>query len=155
MKREKIINALTAFIAMMFFYAIVSKLSDYEEAHRQMRNQVFPDAIADILTWLIPLIELLILGCLVYKPKKLLGLWASFALLSGFCLYIILGMNKFFDRIPCSCGGILSEDGTYRDQLNFNLVFIVFALIAIALEKRWFNRLIQFKKYKRHIQTIG
>ncbi|MFC6100336.1 MauE/DoxX family redox-associated membrane protein [Olivibacter domesticus] len=53
-----------------------------------------------------------------------IGLKASLLLLSLFSLYIILGMNNAFGRIPCSCSCILPY-GNYSEQLLLNGVFIL------------------------------
>jgi len=134
MKKEIAIQILSTFIAMLFCYAMVSKIADYRENLSEMRNQVFPIAVADILTWFIPLVELGIVCCLIYKPFRHMGLWLSFGLLSLFSIYILLGVNEMFNRVPCNCAGILWKNSTYWDQFWFNMVFMALAVIAL-----WFH----------------
>jgi hypothetical protein len=133
MKTEKIIYLLSSLLAMLFFYAVVSKMVNYQESLREMRNQVFPIAVADILVWLIPSIELGIVCCLIYEPFRRVGLWLGLSLLSSFSIYVLLGVNEVFDRVPCSCGGILWKNSSYWDQFWFNILFIVMAVIALWL----------------------
>lgn len=120
-------------LVIMFSYAAVSKLWNYERSLGEMRNQVFPIVLADVLTWLIPLIEISITICLVYIPFQRIGLWSSLVLLSIFSIYILLAATKIFGRTPCSCAGILWQNSTYWHQLGFNLLFIIMAVIALWL----------------------
>lgn len=136
MKKEKTIRVLTAFIAMMFFYASVVKLRYYQETVREMRNQVFPIVVADTLSWFIPLVEIGIVGCLLYEPSRRIGLWLSLVLLSLFSIYIPLTATKIFGRTPCSCAGILWQNSTYWHQFGFNLLFIIMVVIALIKDSR-------------------
>jgi len=131
--KEKLTQVTAAVIAVMFFYAIVVKMSDYQQAFWDMHNQVFSENVAAILTWLIPVIEFLLIILLLYKPQTVVGLWGALLLLTTFSLYIVLAKYNFFDRTPCSCGGILGSGSTYNGQLWFNLAFIILAITALVL----------------------
>lgn len=133
MKAEKTVQFIAAIIALMFFYAVAVKLSDYEQAYWNMHNQVFSEQIAVILTWLIPTIECLLIMLLLYKPFMVKGLWGALTMLSAFSLYIVLAMHHLFDRTPCSCGGILGSQSSYYDQLWFNIAFILLALAGLII----------------------
>jgi len=136
MKRETILKIVTGLIAAMFFYAAYSKLIDMQQSRIQMRGQVFPAAIADILTWLIPVTELIITTGLLLSPTRLRALYASLGLLLLFSIYIAITMSGTFGKIPCSCGGILRHMG-YWTHLIFNLGFMLLATLGIAIEQRW------------------
>lgn len=135
MERTLFLKILAAIMAMMFFYAGAVKLGFHQETVREMRNQVFPIMIADLLSWFIPIIEIGIVACLVYEPFRRIGLWSSLLLLSLFSIYILLASTKIFGRTPCSCAGILWQNSTYWHQFGFNLLFIIMAIIAL-----WLNR---------------
>ena len=103
-----------------------------------MMNQVFPIWMAEILYWLVPVIELgvcilLIIG--IMGKTRLMGLYASLILMSSFSIYIAITMTGIFGRIPCSCGGLLNNM-SYGTHLIFNLFFVALALIGIALHKK-------------------
>jgi len=144
MKRENIVQLLATAIALLFFYAAISKLLDYTQSRQQMLAQVFPRFIALQLVWAVPVAELLIVFGLLFNPARLKSLYASLVLLTLFTIYIAAAMTGVFGRIPCSCGGILSGLG-YWDHLLFNFFFILLAVVAIAFEKRngsvkiWFH----------------
>lgn len=144
MKKETAVQILSAPLAALFFYAAFSKLADYDKSRWEMRNQIFPTYVADILTWLIPLAEIMIMLLILFPRTRKRGLKASVFLLSTFTLYILVVMNGALGRIPCSCGGIL-KDIPFKGHLLFNLVFIGLSIFSLAIEtnfnlkKQWFH----------------
>ncbi len=136
MKKEDIIKLICGMIAALFLYAAMSKLVDYQKSIGEMRNQLFPAAIAEVLTWLIPAIEITLALLLLFPSTCKIALWASLLLLSAFTVYIGVVMTGVFGRIPCSCGGILKNMG-YRTHLLFNLFFVSLALSGLAMESGW------------------
>jgi hypothetical protein len=144
MKRETIALFITTVLALLFFYAAFIKLINYHESRQQMLNQVFSKAVALLLTWLVPVAELIIMGLLLIRQTRLKGLYASALLLLAFTIYIIVAMSGVFGHIPCSCGGVL-ENMSYQNHIWFNLFFMVLAVSGIALETPWIiNRVTNF-----------
>ncbi|WP_134087757.1 MauE/DoxX family redox-associated membrane protein [Olivibacter sp. XZL3] len=136
MEKEKWLKILAGLIASMFFYAAFSKLWDYEQSQIDMRNQLFPNAVADVLTWLVPVIEFIIVVLLVIRPTRLVGFGASLGLLTMFTIYIVIALSMIFGRTPCACGGILNNL-PYEWHFAFNLLFMFLAYRGIGLEKGW------------------
>jgi uncharacterized membrane protein YphA (DoxX/SURF4 family) len=130
------LNIISGVLAAMFFYASFSKFTNYEKAERDMKNQIFPQPIAELLTWLIPLIEIIVVLLLLFPQTRKKALWASMLLLTAFTAYIALIMTGIFGRIPCSCGGILQRM-SYGTHLLFNLFFICLSLLGIAIGNNW------------------
>lgn len=152
MKTETKLKLLAALIAAMFFYASLSKLSDYALNLYQMKSQIFPVWMAMILAWLIPVIELFVALGLLFRPIRLRAFYAAFALLLLFSIYIVIAMSGAFGRIPCSCGGIL-KNMTYWNHLIFNLTFMFLAVLGIAIEQRWiFSGLNNRSKERRSVK---
>jgi len=147
MKKETILKFISGSIAVLFFYAALSKLIDYDKSLGEMRNQVFPLAIADILTWLIPSLEIGLTLLLLFPSTRKIALWASLFMLTAFTLYIAIVMTGVFGRIPCSCGGVL-KNMSYGTHLIFNLFFVSLAILGLAIENGWtlYNRLFNPKK---------
>lgn len=135
-KKETWLRIISGLIGAMFFYAALSKLVDYEQSNWEMRNQVFTDFVADVLTWLVPSIEILLVMGLNYRPTRIFGLWASLGLLTVFTVYIILVLGKVFDRVPCSCGGVIGQL-SYDWHMVFNFAFITLAIIGLWIEENW------------------
>lgn len=131
--RHIIYNGVIWLLVTLWVITICVKLYDIEKTRSEMRNQVFPMWVAEVLVWLIPAVCAGITILLLSGKRSLLGLKASLLLLCLFSLYIILGMNNAFGRIPCSCGSILPH-GNYSEQLLLNGVFIL--LITITLYKK-------------------
>lgn len=127
---------LAAAIAIMFFYAVINKLSDFETSKQEMMNQVFPAPIAFQLAWAIPSVELIITCLLIFKSTQFIGFVASAITMAVFSLYIAVTMSGVFGRIPCSCGGIL-KNMDYGTHLIFNLLFLMMAFAGIAIKQHW------------------
>jgi len=132
-KRIRIGYCLAAMLAMLFTYASVSKLSDYERSKKEMLNQVFPKPVALHLSWMVPVAELITTGLLLFKATRLHGFYCSLLLMFSFSVYIAIAMTGGFAKIPCSCGGILKHMG-YGSHLVFNLFFTAAALAGIILD---------------------
>lgn len=128
-----IITAITAALIFLWVYAAMSKLLNYEQSRMQMMNQVLPASINRILLWVVPFIEMLIAGLLLFHRTRKAGLFLSVILLLLFSGYVLLVMLNVFGRIPCSCGGVISKLN-WEQHLVFNLVFLLLALLGLGIE---------------------
>jgi hypothetical protein len=131
MKKIIIIEIICALFMLLFVYAAVTKLIDYEKFRVQIGQSPLLIAFADWIAWIVPAIELVIAVILGVPRIRLMGLYASFTLMIMFTAYIIMILN-FADHVPCSCGGILEKMG-WTEHLIFNIAFVLLALIAIVL----------------------
>jgi putative oxidoreductase len=132
MKKENIYQAVVFLIVLLWIYAGLSKLFNYELSKYQMLNQVFPKPVALIFTWLIPAIEL-VTGILLCIPKTFrYALDISFLLLTAFTCYILGGILNLYSRIPCTCGGII-KSFSWGWHLVFNLFFLGLNLYVLIL----------------------
>ena len=133
---QKHSNLITEIISMLFLllfvYAAVSKLLDYQKFKIQLVQSPLLATYASILVWFIPTLELIIAMILLSKYKSL-GLKLCLGLMIVFTIYIWYTLN-YSDYIPCSCGGIIS-DLNWTEHLIFNLFWIVFAIITISTNK--------------------
>jgi putative oxidoreductase len=119
-------------LILLFVYAAFSKLLDFGDFRGQLDNQTFPHWLAGILLYALPLVELLAVTFLLLPKLELTGLILSLDLLLLFTGYIALVLLHFWNRVPCSCGGILSHMG-WGTHLVFNSVFIGLNLMAIRI----------------------
>lgn len=117
-------------LILLWLYAALSKLFDFAHFQRQMEIQVFPLTIARLLVWVIPAYEFLLAGLLLFPKNKAPGLWGSFCLMGAFTVYIMLILTRVFERVPCSCGGILQRMG-WTTHFIFNLAWLL--LIGLTL----------------------
>lgn len=153
MKRKTAIWLITTALAILFFYAAFSKLIDYEQSREEMLAQVFPTHIALVLTWAVPLVELIIMLSLLIKATRLRGLYMSFLTLLAFTIYIKVSMSGVFGYKPCSCGGIL-ETMSYQNHIWFNFFFMVLAVLGIALETPWITNRVTNLLTRKEVHKI-
>ncbi|WP_225586955.1 MauE/DoxX family redox-associated membrane protein [Algoriphagus sp. Y33] len=108
-------------LAAVFTYTAVSKVYDWSGTQMAMYNQVFPIGMAEILLYVLPVVELGVAVLLLVPGWRKTGLLLSMVLLSLFTGYVALVWLGFTERVPCSCGGVLSSLG-WGEHLVFNLV---------------------------------
>ncbi|WP_289058423.1 MauE/DoxX family redox-associated membrane protein [uncultured Flavobacterium sp.] len=116
---------------MLFVYAAVSKLLDFENFQVQLGQSPLLSSYAAVVSWLVPLTELSIAFVLFIPKWRTYGFYACLSMMTMFTayIYIVLHYSTF---VPCSCGGIL-EKMSWNIHLLFNIFFVLIALIAICL----------------------
>lgn len=114
---------------MLFMYAAVSKLLDYETFKLQLSKSPFITEFAGVTAWALPIGEIMVALALTFKKTRLVGLYASLFLMTMFTAYIY-AMLRFSYDIPCSCGGILSKMG-WEEHLWFNIGVVILSILGI------------------------
>ncbi len=101
--KNLIITVICYLYVLLFVYAAVSKLLDFENFQVQLGQSPLLSAYAGWVSWGVIITELVISLLLVLNKTRLLGLYLSFTLMVMFTtyIYIILNYSAF---IPCSCG---------------------------------------------------
>jgi hypothetical protein len=130
MSRKTLVDASSFLLALLFSYASVSKILDYERFKLQLGKSPFISGFATELSWTLPLSEIVITLFLLVNATKLLGLYGSLFILTVFTLYIGF-LLKFSSYIPCSCGGLLGFL-SWKQHLVFNIIFILVAVTGIV-----------------------
>lgn len=125
-----VLNSIVYLLIVLWVYAAISKLIDFDQNRNAMLQQVFPVFIAEILAWAVPLTELAAASLLVASTTRVAGLYISFSLLLLFSIYILTVVIGYFGRVPCSCGGIL-EEMSWGQHLAFNILFIFLNFLAL------------------------
>lgn len=120
------------FLLLLWSYAVLSKLLDPFQTRSQLHNQVFSSVIADVLFYLLPILESLAIILLLIKVTRIWGFLGSFLLMTAFTGYIILVKIYYFGRIPCSCGGLISGFN-WTQHLLFNILFLGLSLLGLIL----------------------
>ena len=129
--RPWIVDIICLLFVVLFTYAAVSKLLEFEKFRAQLGQSPLLTAFADMVVWTIPAVELAI-SLLLFVPRFRLGaLYASLSLMTLFTAYIV-AILYFSPYVPCSCGGILEKLG-WTEHLVFNLLFIALAIAGIVL----------------------
>lgn len=129
--KQSIVTIIALLYILLFVYAAVSKLLDFENFRIQLGQSPLLTAFASWVSWLTPMVELLIAVLLIFKKSRLMGLFSSTVLMSMFTVYIFLILN-YSDYVPCSCGGVLEKLG-WTEHLIFNIVFTILGLLGVLL----------------------
>lgn len=129
--KKLILDVIIALFVLLFLYTAASKLLKYDKFQLQMSKSPVITDYANLLVWMVPLLEITISILLLIRHTVLLGLYSAFALMSVFTVYVIL-ILKFSDNLPCSCGGVI-EKMTWEQHLIFNTVFVGLALLGIIV----------------------
>ncbi|MEJ7780836.1 MAG: MauE/DoxX family redox-associated membrane protein [Daejeonella sp.] len=124
---------INSLLILLWTYAAISKLSDYQTSRGEMLNQALPPWLEEILVWGVPLIELFTGALLLFDKSRLYGTFLSLFLLISFTIYIGLVKFNYFDYVPCSCGGVIGSL-SWEQHFVFNLIFIVLAATGVILE---------------------
>ena len=131
---QLLLSIMITMLILLFTYTAVSKLHDLPDFERQLRNQVLPMWSVKPLLWLLPVTELVVVTMLLSKPFRLAGLWASCVLMFVFSIYMGLVVLNVFDRVPCSCGGVLRNMG-FTTHFIFNLTYLFFSIASVKIQK--------------------
>ena len=124
-------------LTLLWSYAVFAKLADLKLYQLQMKEQPFPYFIQQLLTFLVPILELTTATLLILNKHKW-GLWLSLSLILGFTIYIIMILIHFVPNAPCSCGGFISKM-SWEGHLYFNLLLFsinLSCLIKIIKKER-------------------
>ena len=132
MKKTEIIKHLklvTCYpLIFLFTYTGISKLIDHNTFEAAiLQSPIIKHQVA-IISWLIPVGELLIVVLLLWDEYRQTGFLLSLLLMTMFTVYIAY-MILFVPNLPCSCGGILKEL-SWSNHLLFNSLIIVLILVT-------------------------
>lgn len=133
-KKSDVITGVCYLYILLFTYAAASKLFDFQNFQVQLSQSPLISAFASFLSWIVPLLELIICVLLILPKTRMAGLYASYFLMAMFTFYIYIILN-YSSFVPCSCGGIL-EKLSWNEHLIFNLLFILLAILALWPIKR-------------------
>jgi hypothetical protein len=132
MKRKIAVEVIAALLIILFIYTGLNKLIDYGTFKFQLGRSPYLQRLAGLIAATLPTGELLVALALIFKPTKLLGLYASFFLMTLFTGYVWIMLNNSY-YLPCSCGGILSAM-SWRDHFIFNSAFTIIAMLGVILQ---------------------
>ncbi|MBW8523819.1 tellurium resistance protein TerC [Chryseobacterium chendengshani] len=117
------------FFVLLFCYAAISKMLDFENFQVQIGQSPMLSAYAGFVSYAVIVVEMIVVILLIIKKTQRIALYASTALMTAFTTYIIIILT-YSDFVPCSCGGIL-EDLNWTEHLIFNIACIVIGIFAI------------------------
>jgi putative oxidoreductase len=133
--RNIIIEVISALLILLFLYTSTSKFTDFKNFYGEINGQPLPNWMTPYLVWAIPIIEILISMALFFSNTRKVGLWGSLILMSLFTIYTSTVLLNVYDKIPCSCGGVIRQL-SWGQHLVFNLFFVAISLWAVLLSSR-------------------
>lgn len=129
--RNIIIEIVSLLYVLLFVYAASSKLMDFERFQVQLGQSPVFSAFAGWISWIVLIIEFVIVFLLLFPKTRIKGLYAGSCLMCMFTAYIYIMLN-YSSFIPCSCGGIL-EKLSWRQHLFFNIFFVLIGGFALII----------------------
>ncbi|MCG2793416.1 MAG: hypothetical protein L6262_07730 [Weeksellaceae bacterium] len=133
--KVRFIEFVSYFFILLFCYAGISKIMEFENFQIQISESPLLSAYAGFLPFGIIILELIIAGLLCYRKTRSTGLIGSFILMLIFTGYIFFIIHTT-ENLPCSCGGIL-EKMNWTQHLYFNIGCVVLSVIALGLNLRY------------------
>ena len=134
-KKTGITTFISIFFILLFCYAAISKIMDFEKFKIQIKDSSLLGSFSEIIPVSIIVIELVLVELLCYRRTQNSGLLGSFILMLIFTGYIA-HMLLTSENLPCSCGGIL-EKMTWKQHLYFNIGCAVLAILALVYNKKY------------------
>jgi putative oxidoreductase len=135
MKRPLITELVSFLITLLFVYAALSKLFDFQRFKQQMSRQPFTSDNAAVLVWTLPAVELLVSCLLLFRATRYLGFISSFILMLLFTGYVGLVLLGYYQRVPCSCGGVLKAM-SWEVHFYFNVFFLLLSFLGLIFSKK-------------------
>lgn len=135
--REKFKIIICYLFILLFVYAAVSKLMDFQNFQVQLAQSPLLTAFAKSISIGVIVLEFAIAVLLSIPKTRIIGLFSAFGLMLLFTIYIYIILN-YSSFVPCSCGGIL-ENMDWTEHLLFNIAFAILAFEALYLSNDWKN----------------
>lgn len=136
-KRNAIVEIISGLLILLFLYTGLSKLFDHQVFAFQLSRSPLLQSIAPVISYALPILEIITAILLFIKKHQQKGLYISLALLSIFSIYLIF-MVTFYKDLPCTCGGVISKM-SWQQHILFNLLFTFFIFVAIRMSKKDFQ----------------
>jgi len=133
-KKTIVPDIISALFILLFVYTSITKLIEHESFRTILSQSPLIGINATILSWVLPILELITAALLFFPAMRKWGFASSFMLMMLFTCYIIY-MILFARDLPCSCGGVISAM-TWPEHLIFNIFFTALAAIALRLTLR-------------------
>lgn len=114
---------LVCLLILLFTHTALQKLAEPWPFAFALRQIPFLQKATGMLVWLIPVLELVTAGLLVFPLLRPTGFVLSFLLMAAFSSYVS-AMLLFSSHLPCSCGGVLQQLN-WPQHLVLNLLLML------------------------------
>ena len=137
MKRVLSADLVAPVLILLFGSAALRKVQSFDRFRGVLQKAPVIYLGADVVAWVVVLIEAAIVLLLLFPATRLKGLWASAGLLSLFTVYLLL-MLAFAPHLPCSCGGVISGL-SWKGHVGMNVGLVCATAVAIRDCRRMSN----------------
>ncbi|MFA7408060.1 MAG: MauE/DoxX family redox-associated membrane protein [Anaerolineaceae bacterium] len=135
-----ILTICTLLLLLLWIPVTLDKFWDLPGFRQTLLRQPFPDAWAEVLFWLLPVLEglcvVLLVGGTIANPKtnriksfRTWGFALSTILMVAFTLFILFGVMGWYEKRPCGCGSVISGL-SWNQHLWFNLMFLLVSVVG-------------------------
>ncbi|MGF7080448.1 MauE/DoxX family redox-associated membrane protein [Mucilaginibacter sp. UYCu711] len=124
---KTILDIIIFLLIILWVYSASSKLLDFGHFKVQMSAQTIPLWMAKGLVYTLPPLEIVTGILLLNKGTLTIGLYLSAIMMAIFTGYVGLVILHFFNRIPCSCGGVIAFLG-WNVHFLFNLFYLLLTI---------------------------
>jgi len=134
MKRSLPGEIITYFFIILFGYTGIAKLMEIHSFKDQLASSPMLGQLAGLITWALPISEILLAIALFIPVSRLKALYATAILMTLFTAYVITLL--FMDNhLSCSCGGII-EELTPKQHVVFNSACVILSVLGIMAFRR-------------------
>jgi|GEM_PF-6460506 hypothetical protein len=135
MKGKTIVELLASALIVVFLYAAAVQFVYHETYFSQLNRPRTGKVFAYIISYLLPLVHVL-LAWLLWRPaKRLAGFVCAMAVMSLYTIYLFV-MLPAGSKAQCHCGE-LWQGASLELNILFNLAVILLSAVAIILMGRF------------------
>ncbi len=131
--KSNTLQAICFFFMLLFTYAALSKMLEFEVFQIQVAQSPLLSAYAEVVSYGVIAAEIITVLLFCFERTKTLSLYLATGLMVAFTVYIYLILH-FSDFVPCSCGGILEEMG-WTEHLIFNIACVILGATGIWISE--------------------
>jgi len=127
--KSVITDCVIYFFILLFVHTATSKIYTFDRFDKVLSEVPVFGSSHTLIAVLIPVLEIMISILLIIPITKRIGLYASLILMIIFTVYLaymVLSMN----RLPCSCGGIISHL-SWQNHIWLNAGLICLASLGV------------------------
>lgn len=128
------IEIISSLLILLFVYTGINKYLEINNLKYVLTEYPIISNFPEIVAWGLPATELIVAALLFIPKTRLIGMYSSLVLMSGFTLYLIY-MLIYAPKLPCTCGGML-RSLTWNQHLFLNISFVLISALGIWLLKK-------------------
>lgn len=122
-------------LLMLWGYTSIEKIIHWQESYRAFLNQPFPSHWAELLAYVVPLLEFLLVILLIFPKSRWFGFLGSTLILNSFTVYVGMVWIGVFTETPCNCAGLINLLN-WEGHLILNIGFLVLSVLGLGFAKR-------------------